>query len=120
MLNLILAIGWLLGGVGIFVYEAYSGPLRLRLLGEVSIGWLMLVLSAWNWLRFYLTMSFASEREVALRVREAEERRKRRDRDKEANTGLKEYNPEFDFHRSAQPPGSPPGSPPNASPPSNS
>jgi len=120
MLNLILAVAWLLGGLGILIYETLYGPLRLRLLGQVSIGWLMLVLSAWNWVRFYMSRALDAEQESARRVREAEERRQRRERDERQANRPFEYHAEFDFTRQPEPPpSSPPNSPPSGGPPSN-
>ena len=141
MLNLILAVGWLLGGLGLLIYETLYGPLRLRLFGQVSIGWLMLVLSAWNWVRFYMSRVLDAEQESARRVQEAEERRKRRERDERQESRPLEYHPEFDFTRPSEPsaaasqpleppaavprpseppPAASPNSPPSAGPPSNS
>jgi hypothetical protein len=120
MLNLILAVAWLLGGLGILIYETLYGPLRLRLLGQVSIGWLMLVLSAWNWVRFFMMRALDAEQESARRVREAEERRQRRERDERQANRPFEYHAEFDFTRQPEPPPtSPPNSPPRGGPPSN-
>jgi hypothetical protein len=56
MLYLILALVWLTCGVGILAYQASSGDQRLTLhLGGASFssGWLMLVLSAYNLLRWW-------------------------------------------------------------------
>jgi hypothetical protein len=108
MINLILALVWLVGGLGVLIYEAIYGPLRLRLLGVVSIGWVMLLLSAWNGVRLYLARWSDSEREANLRVEQARERQRRERRRNEPP------NPDFDFTNSPPPP-----SPPMAGPPSN-
>jgi hypothetical protein len=110
MLNLILGILWLVGGLGILGYEAIYGPLPLRLLGTVSIGWVMLLLSAWNGVRLSMTRMADSEREANLRVEQARERQRRERRREEGP------NPDFDFTNS---PPSQASRPPESGPPGN-
>jgi hypothetical protein len=85
MLYLILALVWLTCGVGILVYQAASGDqhLSLHLAGATfSSGWLMLVLSAYNLLRWWTrrpspplrgTSPLAARRQRARRAEEPSE-----------------------------------------------
>ncbi|MGL4554448.1 MAG: hypothetical protein ACRC33_25070 [Gemmataceae bacterium] len=89
-MNLGLAILWLLAGVGVMAYEAAVGPLRLRLFGTVSAGWFCLVLSAYNFVRWYARRSARAD-EQAERLVEAARSRRRADRPRD------DPDPTFDF-----------------------
>lgn len=87
-----LAFLWLATGVGILGYEYVNGPSGFRILGlGISTGWFFLVMSAWNFVRWYSTSAGREEREamrVALEARQREGRRRERP---------SEPDPTFDF-----------------------
>jgi hypothetical protein len=98
-MNLVLGILWLAGGIGVLLYESFVAPLPVRLLGTVSIGWFMLVLSAWNFGRLYMIAMTSADRESQRLVDDARARQRRRER------GERELDPNFDF---TSPPNDPP------------
>ena len=54
LVNLIAAILWLGCAVGLFAYEYVTGEVRYKIRGlDISIGWLLLVLSFYNVARWY-------------------------------------------------------------------
>jgi hypothetical protein len=97
-MNLILGILWLAGGVGVLLYESFVEPLPFRLLGTVSIGWFMLVLSAWNFVRLYMIAMASADRQTQRLVDEARSRQRRRERVE------REPDPTFDFSSPANDP----------------
>jgi hypothetical protein len=53
VINLILAIVWLLGAAVVFAYEMQTGDRGLRIRGtDLSMGWLLLVLALYNLARW--------------------------------------------------------------------
>jgi hypothetical protein len=54
-MNLVLGILWLAGAIALFAYGAATGesPLRIRMLNNVSGAWVLLLLAAWNFVRWY-------------------------------------------------------------------
>jgi hypothetical protein len=83
---LILALVWLIGGVGLLVYQGLAGDQRLSLHVadmSISLGWVMLLLSAWNVMRWWsrpssrptpMTTQLLSRRQSIRRVEEPTER----------------------------------------------
>ena len=65
-MNLILALLWLTGAFGVFAYEYHTGSLVFRIRGtNLSIGWLLLALGAYNLARWWSTRSYrADQREL--------------------------------------------------------
>jgi hypothetical protein len=106
-MNLVLALLWLIGGVGVMAYEAFIGPLPLRLLGRISVAWFCYVLAAYNFVRWY-SQRMARADEQAERLVEAARARQRADRPRP------EPDPNFDFTDRPDPP-----RPPHDVPPSN-
>jgi hypothetical protein len=91
-MTLVLGIFWLLGAVGLFAYEYFTGDHRFRFrMLNISNGWLMLVLAAFNFARYYSARAGAADREAMRIVHEA---RVRRARTHERPT---EPDPTFDF-----------------------
>jgi hypothetical protein len=78
MLNLILGILWLAGAIALFAYETATGrPLIRSLFGGISSAWILLLLAAWNFVRYYSSRMGRAEQE-SLRI--AHEERLRRAR----------------------------------------
>ena len=81
-MNLLLAIIWLLCAVVLLAYEYYIGETRFRLrIGDTSFSgaWFMLVLAAYNLVRWWSTRSHRAEqraKELAEAKREWERRRR--------------------------------------------
>ncbi len=83
---LILALVWLICGVGLLMYQGLSGDQRLSLhIGDVPIscGWVMILLTAWNVMRWWTrrpsapaptTTQLLSRRQRIRRVEEPTER----------------------------------------------
>lgn len=83
---------WLTGALALFAYEFATGETRFTIRGlNVSAGWLLVLLSAWNFVRWYSTRAHRAEQETLRRVHEA---RLRQARQRERPT---EPNPDFDF-----------------------
>lgn len=111
-MNFVLAVLWLLVGVGVMAYENIFGPLRLRLFGVVSAAWFCYVLAAYNWVRWY-SQRLARADEQANRMVEAARARQRAERPRP------EPDPTFDFDNPSLPTRSSHDAPPstNGSPP---
>jgi hypothetical protein len=103
-MHVILALIWLLLAALVFVQEASSGPLQMRIrLGgaNLSIGWIMLALAGYNLARWYSTRLYRQE--SAARY-EAVQRRYRRQRD-EPPSPPAAPDPNFQFTQEPAPPG---------------
>jgi hypothetical protein len=109
-MNLVLGLLWLAGAVALFGYEAATGDKRFRIpmLGDISAGWVSLLLAGYNFVRWYSSRMSRADQEAMRIVHEARLRQARtRDRPSEPD-------PTFDF--TSKPP-SPRG--PTELPPSN-
>lgn len=103
MLNLFLAIFWFILGIGLIAYHSLTGDENYRLpgvfnLGRVSIGWLALLLVAYNLARWYawkMAQNDRIARDLALATRE------RLGRHRDAST---EPDPTFNFTDDPPPP----------------
>ena len=96
IMNRIAAIVWLMFAVGVFGYEHTTGtPLRIRSL-DISIGWLLLLLSLYLFARWYASRSKVEDKSVQMlrqaRVRQAQRRER------------SEPDPTFDFTDRPAPP----------------
>jgi len=114
-MNLVLGILWLLGALFLFGYEAVLGVRlwRFHLLNDVSGAWALLILAAWNFVRWYSVRMSRAETEANRIVYQA--RRRQQERDLEQRPV--EPDPTFDFNdRSAAPAKAP--RPPGEQPPS--
>src|SRR5262245_24268173 len=90
-MHILLAVFWLAGAAGVFLYEHLSGDLRLRIRGtNLSVAWLLLVLGLYNLARWYGSRAGRRERE-AIRIAEAARLRTIRDRERPPP------DPTFDF-----------------------
>ncbi len=70
-MNLILALLWLMGAVAVFGYEYHTGSKAAHIRGtDLSIGWLLLVLGAYNLARWWSTRSYRAEQR-SLRMAQA-------------------------------------------------
>lgn len=84
-MKLFLALLWSIAAVVLFAYEHYVGPTRFRLrVGNTSYSdaWLMLVLAAYNLVRWWNTYSYRTEQranEIARAKHEWERRRRSSD-----------------------------------------
>jgi hypothetical protein len=93
-MNFVLAIICLSGAIALFGYQAVTGTERYRILGtNLSAGWMLLLLAAWNFVRWYSRQTLRAVHSippppVRRRSREFEE---------------SEYNPAFDFDNPAPP-----------------
>jgi len=101
MLNLILGILWLTAGLGILGYELLYGPTWYRIPGiNVSMGWFLLVLAAWNFVRWYGSRAWKAEQDAMRRTYE--------ERLRQAQTRYHERpivpDPTFDFSDKPAPP----------------
>jgi hypothetical protein len=62
MINLFLALLWLLGAVVVLAYEYFTGEQFLRIRGtNLSVGWLLLVLGIYNLARWWSLRSYRAE-----------------------------------------------------------
>ncbi len=108
-MNLVLGILWLLGALFLFGYEAATG-IRLwhvEILNNVSGAWALLVLAAWNFVRWYSIRMSRKDAEANRMVYEARMRQERRAEQRPA-----EPDPTFDFtDRPAVPAPRPPEEP---------
>ena len=97
-MNLIAAGLWLTFGVGVFLYEHSVGRVPYQIRGlDISIGWLPLVLSLYNFARWYAKHSRVEDKSVQM-IREARVKQaQRRER--------QEPDPTFDFSDRPAPPG---------------
>src|SRR5262249_1030107 len=90
-MHILMAVLWLGGAAGVFLYEHLSGDLRLRIRGtNLSIAWLLLLLGLYNLARWYGSRPRRPERE-AIRIAEAARLRTSRDRERPPP------DPTFDF-----------------------
>jgi hypothetical protein len=91
-MNLVLGILWLLGAIGVFGYEAATGKALGRIRGfDISTGWFLLILAAWNFVRWYSARAGKANQEAMRIVHEARLRQARtRERPLEPD-------PTFDF-----------------------
>jgi hypothetical protein len=110
-MNFALAIICFSGAIALFGYQAVAGTEKFRIIGtDLSAGWMLLLLAAWNFVRWYSSQSLRAARyapppPVRRRPQGTEEL---------------EYNPAFDFNNPSPPdervaPAAPP-SPGNVSP----
>jgi hypothetical protein len=78
MLNLILGFLWLAAAIALFSYELVTGqsPLRIRAL-NISSAWILVLLAAWNFVRWYSSRASQAEREALRLAHEARQRRTR-------------------------------------------
>jgi hypothetical protein len=82
-MNFILAILWLIGGVALFIYQHLTGDRRLHILNlDLSLGWIMLAFSLYNFARWFSLRSGRASRDafqqsVAERHRAAYRRQRR-------------------------------------------
>jgi hypothetical protein len=103
MLNLILGILWLAGAIALFAYEMVTGRSLMRFQAlNISSAWILLLLAAWNFVRWYSARMGRAEQE-SLRI--AHEERLRRARYHERPSAP---DPTFDF--TDRPAGPPPAS----------
>jgi hypothetical protein len=72
-MNLVLGILWLLGALGLFAYEAITGetPWRIRVMGNISGAWALVILAAWNFARWYSARMNRADQEAIRIVHEA-------------------------------------------------
>jgi hypothetical protein len=97
-MNLIAAILWLTGAVGLFVYEHNTGKMPFKIGGlNVSIGWMGLVLALYNVARWYGRWSRVEDKSKQY-LREARVRQLQRREPTEPD-------PTFDFTDRPAPPG---------------
>src|SRR5262249_45250070 len=78
VMNLILAILWLIGAAALFAYESQPGDQRVRIRGtDLSMGWLLLALALYNFARWFSTRSARAAQRTTWegRVRRFRERR---------------------------------------------
>jgi hypothetical protein len=101
-MRLVLALLWLLGAAGLFIYEAVTDtrPFRIRGMDNVSAAWLMLLVGVYLLARWYSARMSRADAQADRLVREA---RERQSRTRERSTP--EFDPTFDFTNK---PGSPP------------
>jgi hypothetical protein len=113
-MNLVLGILWLSGAVFLFGYEAAFGKRlwSIRGFNDVSGAWILLLLAAWNFVRWFSTRMSRADRE-AMRI--ANEARARHSQSRQPEP-LTEPDPTFDF--SDKPPSAPGPKPPGERPPS--
>jgi hypothetical protein len=99
MMNLILGIVWLVGGITLLTYEFVTGEtfLHIRYL-NISSAWFLFLLASWNFARWYSSRSGRAEQN-ALRIAHEERLRKARYRERPA-----EIDPTFDFSEKPTPP----------------
>ncbi len=112
-MNLFLGIMWLLGALFLFGYEAVTGVRlwRVQVLNDISGAWALLILAAWNFVRWYSVRMSRAEAEANRVVYQA--RRRQQERDLEQRPV--EADPTFDFNDQ---PGAPAPRPPGEQPPS--
>lgn len=109
-MNLVMGIVWLAGAVALFVYEYRTGDRRSHIRGtDLSAGWLLLVLAAYNLVRWYSARSYRAEQR-ALFEAQAARMRQIRDRDRPPP------DPNLDFTNEAPSPSPPPSEQPPTSP----
>ena len=96
MFNLVLAALWLAGAAAVGLWQAAGGDgLYIDLLGErVSAAWLMLVMGAFNLVRWYAVRAQRAERRAR---RQAEEERRRAAARRVPPEGGREPDPTFAF-----------------------
>jgi hypothetical protein len=97
MLNLILAMLWFLGAIGVFAWQLQGGGrnLYLGLFGSpVSVAWLMLVMAGFNLLRWYVRQGVRASH---LAERRAAEARRLRSERRDPPEGGREPDPNFMF-----------------------
>jgi hypothetical protein len=64
-MNLFLALLWFLGGIALLAYDRINGDVRLRISGtDLSFGWLLLVLAAYNLVRWWSLRSYRMEQQA--------------------------------------------------------
>jgi hypothetical protein len=95
-MNLIAAVLWLGCGIGLFVYEHFTGEVRYKIRGlDISIGWLLLM-ALYNFARWYGKWSRVEDTSKQFlreaRVRQAQVRER------------PEPDPNFDFSTQPTPP----------------
>lgn len=92
MLNLILGCLWLAAGAGLLGYEYFTDQTLLRIRGlNISSGWFLLLMSGWNFARWYSSRAWRAEQD-ALRIAHEARLRQARHRERPA-----EIDPTFDF-----------------------
>ncbi len=103
MFNLILGSFWCLGACGVFAVQAlrpeFNRYLLIQPFGQtMSIGWLMLVLALFNFVRWYAQRKMHAERRARRELEVASER------DRRALTANRQPDPTFVFVERPQPP----------------
>jgi hypothetical protein len=100
MINLFLALVWLVLGVALIAYHAWTGDERFRLplFGGISGGWLAVALCMYNLVRWWSILSGTSSRKAELLADAARLRQARR-RFRDAST-----EPDPNFNLTDQPP----------------
>lgn len=89
---LLLGSLWALGAAGLFVYEWQTGDRRSRFLGSsISSAWIMVLLAAYNFVRWYSAYALRAERAAQQLAYEARLRQARR------REPPPEPDPTFDF-----------------------
>ena len=97
-MNLIASMLWLMCGLGLFFYEQSIGEVPYKIRGlDISIGWLLLMLSLYNFARWYGRRSRVEDKSKQFlreaRVRQSQKRER------------SEPDPTFDFTDRPAPPG---------------
>jgi hypothetical protein len=92
-MNLILGILWLGIAIAIFAHDYSTGEVRWRIVGlNISLGWVVLLLAAYNFVRWYGQRAMREDQEAIRLAHEARHRHvPRREREP------REPDPTFDF-----------------------
>ncbi len=98
-MNLMLAIVWLFLAVGVFGWEFLTGQPGPRMWGNLSFGWLGLLLCLYNLARWWGEKTYRREQQA---LREAQDRRYWETRRKFEPGG--DIDPNFDFTAEPPPP----------------
>jgi hypothetical protein len=94
-MNLFLALLWLIGAIVVFAYQYFTGDdsLQIRRMG-VSLGWLMLALSLYNWVRWWGIRAYRADQRA---IQIAQARRHGGEHWRERRQPGGELDPNFDF-----------------------
>ena len=108
-MNLVLGLLWLTGAIALFAYEATTGerPYRISGLGNISAGWVLVLLAGYNLVRWYSNRMSRADQEAMRIVHEA---RMRQARTRNRPT---EPDPTFDFTDKSPSPRGPTELPPS-------
>src|SRR5262249_5886830 len=64
IMHLVMAVVWLAGAVGLFIYEYLKPEFQARIRGtNISIGWLLVLLGLYNLARWYSSRAYRREQE---------------------------------------------------------